>query len=122
MRNNGQLRKVLLRTDKGDVAGWYLYYSHPAGLSQVVQVYAKANRANDVLDHLFNDAWVNGVTALSGRLDPALMYALSERHAIFFCGPEWALIHSRKPEILNAFDRSDIYFSRLEGEWCTHFR
>jgi len=122
MRGNGNMRKALLKTDKGDVAGWYLYYSHPGGLSQIVQVYTKPNRAHDVLDHLFNDAWVNGVTALSGRLDPALMYALSERHAVFFCGPEWALIHSRKPEILNAFDRSDVYFSRLEGEWCTHFR
>jgi len=122
MRNNGTLRKVLLTTGKGDTAGWYLYYSHPEGISQVVQVYAKANHANEVLDHLFNDAWENGVTALSGRLDPALMYALAERHAIFHCGPEWALIHSRKPEIINAFDRSDIFFSRLEGEWCTHFR
>jgi len=103
MHNDGSLRKVLLKTDKGDIAGWYLYYSHPGGLSQVIQIYANANRANDVLNHLFNDAWQNGVTALSGRFEPVLMSALSERHAIFHCGPEWALIHSRKADILNAF-------------------
>jgi hypothetical protein len=122
MRTNGRLQKVVLRTDKQDVAGWYLYYANPSGVSQVVQLHAKPPHTNDVLDHLFNHAWRQGATVLSGRPEPGVMQALAERNCIFRCGPEWALIHSRKPDLVNAFHRNDVYFSRLEGEWCTHFR
>jgi hypothetical protein len=122
LRSNGRLRPILLTAEKGDVAGWYLYYANPRGVSQVLQLHAKVPFMGDVLDHLLHDAWQQGVTVLSGRPERDLMPALSERHFIFSCGPAWALIHSKKPELINAFHRGDVFFSRLEGEWCSHFR
>jgi hypothetical protein len=122
LRTNGRLRQIVLSTEKQNVAGWYLYYANPTGVSQVIQVQAKAPFAGDIVDHLLNDAWEQGVTVVSGRAERSLLPALSERNCIFSCGPAWALIHSRKPDLVNAFHRGDVFFSRLEGEWCTHFR
>jgi hypothetical protein len=122
MQRNGRLRKILLKTEKQSIAGWYLYYVNPTAISQVIQLHAERNYASDVLDHLMNHAWREGATVLSGRLEPALTQAFSARRCIFQCGPQWMLLHSRRPELLNAFHSGDVYFSRLEGEWCTHFR
>jgi hypothetical protein len=122
LRSQGRLQKVLLRTAKREIAGWYLYYLNPAGLSEVIQIQAKAHFAHDVLEHLFHDARRQGAIVLSGRMEPSMMQAFSDTHCIFHCGPEWVLIHSRRPELLQAFDRGNMGFSRLDGEWCLHFR
>jgi hypothetical protein len=122
LRSNGRLQKALLRTDKQEIAGWYLYYVNPAGFSEVIQIHARPDLAPAVLNHLFEDARAKGVTALSGRMQPAMTQAFSQAHCLFHCGPQWVLAHSRRPELQHAFDRGNIGFSRLDGEWCLHFR
>jgi hypothetical protein len=122
MRRNGRLQKVLVRTETRAIAGCYIYYLTTSGISEVVLLSAKSHYATDVLDHLFHNAWRLGAAGLSGRLDPRLMHAFSARHCLFHCGPQWTLVHSRRPEVLRAFDRGDVCLSRLEGEWCLHFR
>lgn len=113
---------MLVRTEKLEIAGWYLYHLNPSGVSEVVQLYAKPNFAHDVVDHLFHHSWRQGATGLSGRMEPGLMQAFSDRHCLFHSGPQWVLLHSRRPELLSAFQRGDAGFSRLDGEWCLHFR
>jgi len=122
MHAKGRLQKVLLKTAKRETAGWYLNYLNPAGLSEVLQVHANTPFAHDVLDHLFHHAWRRGATALSGRMEPGLIQAFSDKHCLFHCGPEWLLVHSRRPELVQALDRGNAGFSRLDGEWCLHFR
>jgi len=51
----GQLRKVLVRKPDGAVAGWYIYYANPGGLSEVLQIGAKGDSIKLVLDHLVTD-------------------------------------------------------------------
>lgn len=122
MQRQGRLQKVLVKTQSPDIAGWYLYYANPGGVSEVIQLYAKPRFAHDVLDHLFRHAWEQGATALTGRMEPSMMQAFSNRHCIFHCGPQWFLVHSRKPELLHAFNAGNAGFSRLDGEWCLHFQ
>jgi hypothetical protein len=122
MRRYGSLQRVLVRTEKLEIAGWYLYHLNPSGVSEVVQLYAKPHFAHDVLDHLLHHSWRQGATGLSGRMEPGLMQAFSDKHCLFHCGPQWVLLHSRRPELLDAFQRGDAGFSRLDGEWCLHFR
>ena len=119
---NGRLQKVLVKTEKQEIAGWYLYYLNPSGMSEVVQFYVKTRFARDVLDHLFYHAWRQGATALSGRIEPGLMQAFADTHCPLHCGPQWVLVHSRRPDVLRAFERGDVCWSRLDGEWCFHFR
>ena len=122
MRRNGRLQKVLVKTERQEVAGWYLYYLKTEGISEVVQLYADPRFAHAVLDHLFRHAESQGATALRGRLEPSLTRAFCQRHLLLHCGPDWALFHSRRPELLHALHRGDALLSRLEGEWCLHFR
>lgn len=114
----GAFRKVLLRRE-GRVLGWYLYYAQPGGISEVVQIGATQATAQEVLDHLFFDAWSCGAVAVSGQLEPSLTPAFSERFCVFHRGRggSWVLVHSRDERILRALQRDDAFFTRLEGEW-----
>jgi hypothetical protein len=123
LRRKGSLQKILVRTRNQQIAGWYVYYLNPGGLSEVVQVHARPGFASGVLDHLFDHAWRQGASALSGRVEPGLMTALANRRSVFyFLGHQWVLLHSRRPELVSAFDRGDVFLSRLEGEWCLQFQ
>ena len=118
----GSLQKVLVKTEKQEIAGWYIYYANPRGLSEVIQLHAKPEFTHEVLGHLFHHAWHKGAIGLSGRMEPAMMGAFEDKRCLFQCGPHWVLIHSRRPELLHAFNRGNAGFTRLDGEWCLHFR
>jgi len=122
VKRSGNLRKIALHDDSGVIVGWYLYYLTPGGASEVLQMCARRGSSGAVLDHLFHHAWSNGSESISGRLDPKLLPELSSRACYLNCGPPWVLIHSRDPEILQAFELGDVFFSKLEGEWCASYR
>lgn len=116
--SRGELRKVHL-TKSGRTAGWYLYCLKPCGLGEVIQIGATTEAAPEVLDHLFRDLRQRGAIAVSGRLDPALMPALSERLCLFHHGASaaWLLARSRDEEVMRAVHLGDAFLTRLEGEW-----
>jgi hypothetical protein len=119
----GTLRKVLVRDHAHDIAGWYLYYLKPGGVSEVVQIGARPGTVGVVLDHLFADARGQGAVALSGQLDPPFIGALSDRYCFFrreSAGPTM-LVHARHPDLLQAILRGDAFLTRLEGEWWIPF-
>ncbi len=118
---HGQLRRVLVRTEKGRAVGWFLYYLQPGGISRLVQLVADAGTAGQVLDHLFVDARAAGAAAVSGRLDPAHVQELSNHHCTFACKSRGVLVHSRHAELLHAIHRGDSFLSRLDGEWWMRF-
>lgn len=121
-KGRGSFRKVAVRGRNGEVAGWYLYYLNPGGVSEVVQIAARPDTMNDVVDHLFYDAWSRGVVAVTGQLDPGFFQALSGRNCLFHDGGgSWLLIHSKNSAILDAIHRGDAFFSRMEGEWWIAF-
>jgi hypothetical protein len=122
LHRNGRLQKVLLKTSKKEIVGWYIYYANREGLSDVIQLHAKSNYSHDVLDHLIFHAREQGAMALTGRMEPSMMQAFSDRHCVFHCGPQWVLVHSRRPELVNAFNSGNAGFSRLDGEWCLHLQ
>lgn len=119
-KGRGHLRKVLVRRAGQDAAGWYLYYANPGGISEVVQVAAKDGSMEDVLRHLFHDAWEHGAVAVSGQLDPASIQAFANEHCVLHGGRgSWTLAHSRRAELLEPLHRGDAFLTRLEGEWWT---
>ena len=124
LSRNGKFQKIVVKTADRKIAGWYLYYLNPGGVSQVLQLHARTHLESEVLDHLFYNAWSQGATVLSGRMELSRHFTqkFSDKHFLFHCGPEWMLFHARRPELISAFQRGDVCLSRLEGEWCTHFR
>ena len=120
-RQFGTLERGLVRGGAGDVAGWFLYFLNPGGVSHVVQVAARPTTGRLVLRHLFHHAWARGATAVSGRLDPALVADLAALGCAFQRDGPWVLVHARRPEILQAIERGDGFLSRLDGEWWLSF-
>lgn len=117
----GTLRRALVRDQQGSVLGWYLYHCGDGGAGTLLQLTAPAEHATPVIDHLVYDAWRAGITALKGRLDPALAQPLSDRNCMFSRRGPWMLVHSRDPEISASFHRGEALLSRLDGEWCARF-
>jgi hypothetical protein len=76
---HGQFRKAVIRKADGVVAGWYLYYANTGGMSEVLQIGAKADSVKLVLDNLIYHAWRQGAIALTGRIEPRFMQELSDR-------------------------------------------
>jgi GNAT superfamily N-acetyltransferase len=113
----GVLRKVLLRGDDGKIAGWYIYYAKPGAVGEVVQVGGDSNLTKDVLDHLFYDAWQQGVAGVHGLIEMRRMADFSDKHCFFTCRGGWTMARSPHPELLNLLD-ADTLFTRLDGEWC----
>ncbi len=112
----GALRGVLVREERGQVLGWYLYYPRRGGVAEVVQIGATHDSIGDVLRHLFFDAWRAGAIAVSGQLDPTFMEALSAAQCVLDNGGFWMLLRSKHPEVLEAIHRGDAVLTRLEGE------
>jgi hypothetical protein len=118
----GEFRQVVVKDDKQEIAGWYVYFANRGGIGEVLQIAARKGAIGQVLDHLIDDGLRSGVVALAGRLDPAYAQEMSERHCLFYRRGNWTLIHSRRPELLHAIERGDAFLSRLEGEFCLRFQ
>ena len=114
----GTLRKLVLRNDAEDIVGWYVYYAKPGGISEVVQIGSAPRFLKHVLDHLFYDAWSQGVIALHGVIQNRMMPELSDKNCLFTCRGGWTVAHSRKSELLELLAHGDAFLSRLDGEWC----
>ena len=120
-KRHGTLQRRIVRTAKGDIVGWFLYYLKPGGDSTVVQVRARKDSLALVLHHLFRDARENGALAISGQVQPELLDELAASHCLIRCHGLSVLVQSRHPELRAAIHRGDASISRLDGEWCLRF-
>lgn len=117
----GKLRKLVLRDDHGKVVGWYIYGVKPGAVGEVVQIGGERQSMQRILEHLFHDAWGQGVVALHGVVNSSLMDEFSDKNCFFTCRGGWMLAHSRRPEIIERLTRGDAFLSRLDGEWSMGF-
>ena len=117
----GTLRSRAVRSE-GRLKGWYLYYLRPGATSEVLQIAACRGAFGDVLACLFADAMRGGAAALRGRVDPRHISELSDRHCWMRRWECFVLVHSRRPDVLDAIQRGRAALSRLEGEWWLRFR
>jgi hypothetical protein len=114
----GVLRKVVLRDDSQKIVGWYIYYVKRGAVGEVVQIGGEQKLTNEVLGHLFYDAWERQVIALHGVVDMRRVPQFSDAGCLFTCRGGWTVTHSRNAEVLAILERGDAFLSRLDGEWC----
>jgi hypothetical protein len=119
-KHDGNFQKVVIRNNEA-VVGWYLYVLDRSGVADVLQIASKPSSIHEVLDHLFYQTWRQGATAVTGRLEPRFLQALSDKYCLFHRRGPWVLVKARRPEILQAFQSGDTFFSRFDGEWCSGF-
>jgi len=113
----GDLRKAAVRNKDGKIVGWYIYSLAPGRVGEVLQIGAESPAVSTVLDHLFYDAWKNGLIGLHGRMEPQFMQELTAKGCFFFRHGSWTMAHSAKPELLTLLHGGTAFFSRLDGEW-----
>lgn len=118
----GTLQAVLLRSRGRQVAGWYLYCLDRRGTAEVLQVGYRRGHREEVVDHLFNSARLDGASALAGRMEPHMGRALANQVCLLYRRPyDSMLVHSRDLQVLNAIHSGKAFISRLDGEWCLRF-
>jgi hypothetical protein len=120
-KGEGSLHTAVIRNKEATVIGWYLYALESDGSADVVQIVAKPSSIDRVLDHLFYRAWSQGAMAVTGRLEPRFLQALSDKYCLFHRRGPWMLVSSKRPEVVRAFQVGDAFFSRFDGEWCLGF-
>ncbi|HUC41461.1 MAG TPA: hypothetical protein VMR92_11535 [Gemmatimonadales bacterium] len=112
-----ELRRRLVRDERGEPAGWFLYFVAPGGAADVLQLVARKDASTVVFDALLADAWSAGAAMVSGRLEPSMVREMSARHCVFRQADHWTLAQTRDPEILATIGCGGAFLSRLEGEW-----
>ncbi len=112
----GQFRKILLRDQAGEPAGWYIANMKPGGICETIQIAGKPKDSAAILRHMFLDAYGMGCVEAIGRLDPNQIMDFRDTFLFYAPGRNWMLVHSKDPEILYAIDAGDVYLTRLEGD------
>ncbi|HEV7772791.1 MAG TPA: hypothetical protein VGO48_05825 [Conexibacter sp.] len=113
---DGQLVRRLVRADDGRPLGSYVMYVAPQGIAEVIQLAAAEPDVPLVLDHLIHDASSGGAVEVRGRFEQYLLPALRRRRCRLV-PVDWALLHSRDPELLAAVHGGRALLTRLDGEW-----
>jgi hypothetical protein len=119
-RGDGVIHKTVVRSGE-TIRGWYLYHLDGRGAANVLQIAVKPSSVREVLDCLFHDAWQHGATAVTGRLEPRLLEALSDKLCFFNRRGSWMLVNAKRRELLRAFQDGEAFFSRFDGEWSLGF-
>jgi hypothetical protein len=119
-QSGGRVERVVIRNER-EVVGWYVYRVDSAGVADVVQIVATPRAIDGVVEHLFHHAWRRGAVAVRGRLDPGLVQVLSDKYCVFHRRGPWMLVNSKRSDVVRAFERGDVFMSRLDGEWCLRF-
>jgi len=118
----GALHKVVVKDPAGIIVGWYMYYSNPGEVAQVLQCAARKNMQGVVLTHLFRHAKARQCAAVMGGIDTGAVKEFSENQCMFFLRNMYTVAYSQEPEIMSALFRGDAFLSRLEGEWWTRLQ
>lgn len=118
---HGTLRTMVVETPQGKPAGHYVYHQKTTGVSRVLLFSAEPKTQDDVLAHLFEDAWSLGSAALGGLLPPRFQHAFARAQCMLDADPRWFLVHAKSRELLEAVCSGDDALSQLDGEWIAHF-
>lgn len=112
----GQLEIVMVRGGRGETLGWFIYLMNRHGISEVLQIGATDKTIEIVLAHLVSHARDRGALTLRGRIDPRFMRAFARREFDVMPGLRWMLVHSSRPELLQAIHYGHCSLSPLDGD------
>lgn len=122
VKTMGELYAMLVRDKNGAVLGWYVSLIRSQGLSPVLQIAGAEENVGTVVDHLFAHACTAGAPGLIGRLEPRLLVPLRTRWCMLHNREQFAMIHSRIPDLPAAVRAGRALLTRMEGEtWFGHW-
>jgi len=114
----GPISRRMVYGKDGAPIGCYVYYGRPRGIGWVLQILARPERTQAVIESLLAHAYRHGSVAVRGRAHPRLMNALLRRGAVFFHRSA-TVVHSADGELLDAVLSGDALVTGLAGEAWT---
>ncbi|MCC5905979.1 MAG: hypothetical protein JJU13_07235 [Balneolaceae bacterium] len=112
----GTLHKFAILDGKGGVAGWFIYYSLPGGVCEVIQAVSVPGMETVLFDSLTWHAYMQGGIELSGRLMASQFQTPFTTKAICMPARMWTLFHSRDTDLMLDIQTGNAFFTRLEGD------
>ncbi len=98
--------------------GCYMYYGRSGGVARLLQLIARPEAADSVVNSLLAHAYQRGCVGISGAVQSRLIYALRQRGCMFL-GRQWVLVHSKNVDIIQAALSGDCLLNGLAGEEWT---
>lgn len=114
----GERVQRIVRTRTGKPAGLFLYYGDAGRIGRVVQLMAVPGLETVVIERMLKNADERKMVAMRGRTQPALLDAmLGQRFA--FVHAASTVLHSRRPDLLEAAATGGAFFNGFAGEGWT---
>ncbi len=115
---HGERVQRIIRTKAGKPVGMFIYYGDARRIGRVVQIMAVPGQEGTVIDRLLKHADERGMAAMRGRTQPALLDAMIGRKFAFVHASS-TVVHSQKPELIEAFASGSAFANGLAGEGWT---
>ncbi len=112
----GEFTARLVRLHNGQVAGWFVYYMKPGGVSRVFAIEGHKRYLATVMSALIIDADSRGAGALIGRLEPRLRRIAAQHTEIVYSKGSLQMVHSKDPTLMTEAQLGRLAYSRLQGE------
>ena len=114
----GPCRRTIVRNARGELVGCYIYHGKPGGTGRVLQVLARPDSVEGVVDCLFREADAAGLSALRGRSTPQLANALIKRDCLFTHRSSTVVL-SKDASLMEAVESGRALVTGLAGETWT---
>jgi hypothetical protein len=115
---HGPAVRRIVRDKAGAPLGCYIYYGRRGGIARVLQVLARPDAVEPVLDTLLADALARGCVAVRGRTRARLLDALQRRQCLFF-QHNATVVHSGNADLVAAIRGGDGLVTGLSGDAWT---
>ena len=107
-------------TDGKQPMGAFAYILRADGYAEVLFSYAREGRYDFLLSAMASDAAARGAVVLTGTVKPPRLPSYKGQRCFFFAN-QWTVVHSRRPELADAFHRGRALLTALDGEKWTRF-
>jgi hypothetical protein len=115
----GRLHRRCVFSKRHKALGCYLYYGQPGGTAYVLQILARHEDVDSVIDALMVHARDQGCIEIRGRTHPLILENLLHRRCLFVRSAA-TVVHSRNDELLKAIRSGEALIMGLAGETWTH--
>lgn len=115
---HGPMVRRIVRGKDGRPLGCYIYYGRRGGVAWVLQLLARPDAIEPVLDNLLAGAVARGCVAVRGRTQARLLDALQRRECVFLHRSA-TVVHSHDAELVAAIRGGEALVTGLSGDAWT---
>jgi hypothetical protein len=114
-KHRGSFRAFAVYKGEKELVGAYAYYLNTYRVGEVMFLLARKDSREQVLRHMLSEARKENAICFWGRMEPRYLDCMGNNKCLFKRG-SWALVHAKKPELVDMINRGDAFLTTLEGE------